>query len=287
MDNTYIYKQTGGTIMNYKIGLSLGISSVGWAVIEQDKQNNPINIVSFGVRSFDIAENPKDGVSPAKIRTEKRTIRRRLRRRKHRIERTKLLLEKYNIFTRNEVENLYANNNHNIYELRVKAIETEITNIELAKVLLAMVKKRGYKSSVKIAEEFQSEDGKVLLAAKKNQCLLENANYRTVGEMYLKDDKFKIHLPNGDTISKIRNTTKSYATVVFREELLNEVQLILDKQKSYNSLITNEFINEYITIFTSQREFDEGPALSSKYSGNIIKKMLRILQFRKKRNTSF
>ena len=266
--------------MNYRIGLSLGISSIGWAVIEQDDQKNPINIIDFGVRFFDIVENPKDGISLAKIRTEKRTIRRRLRRRKHRIERVKSLLEKHKILTRSELDNLYDNNKLSIYELRIKALDNKITNNELARVLLAMVKKRGYKSNVKISEDFQSEDGKVLIAAKKNQLLLENSNYRTVADMYLKDDKFKIYLPDNRTINKIRNTTKSYSTVVFREDLLNEVKLILEKQSKYNSLITPEFTSKYIDIYTSQRDFNEGPDVSSRYSGKIIEKMLRILQFR-------
>ena len=68
--------------MNYRIGLSLDISSVGWAVIELNKENNPIKIVDFGVRLFDTSENAKDGISMTKIRTLKRTNRRRIRRRK-------------------------------------------------------------------------------------------------------------------------------------------------------------------------------------------------------------
>ena len=268
--------------MNYRIGLSLDISSVGWAVIELNKENNPIKIVDFGVRLFDTSENAKDGISMTKIRTLKRTNRRRIRRRKHRIERTKLLLEKYNLITKQELENLYATNSHNVYELRLQALDNKLTNTELCLVLLAMVKKRGYKSNVKIAEEFQSEDGKVLLAAKKNQFLMENAEYKTVAEMYLKDEKFQNVLPDGRVINKIRNATKSYSNIVFRDLILEEIQLILQAQSIYNPLITPEFIKDYIEIFSSQRAFSEGPGKPSKYYGNITEKMLRILQFRAK-----
>lgn len=60
---------------------------------------------------FEIAENPKDGLSLAKARKETRSIRRRVRRRKHRIDRVKNLLIKYNILTKEMLLNLYTNGN--------------------------------------------------------------------------------------------------------------------------------------------------------------------------------
>ena len=75
--------------MNYRIGLDLGIASVGWAVLEDDYMGKPKRIVKLGARIFDSAENPKDGSSLALNRREARETRRRLRRRNHRIKRTK------------------------------------------------------------------------------------------------------------------------------------------------------------------------------------------------------
>ena len=90
--------------MRYKIGLDLGVGSVGWAVLKTDEQGNPIKIEDLGSRIFDKAENPKDGSSLASKRREARGIRRRLRRRRHRRDRVLSLLENYNIIKKNQVE---------------------------------------------------------------------------------------------------------------------------------------------------------------------------------------
>ena len=78
--------------MNYRIGLDIGIASVGWAVILNDSMDNPAHIMDVGVRIFDKAENPKDGKALAAPRRESRCARRRNGRRKHRINRVKYLL---------------------------------------------------------------------------------------------------------------------------------------------------------------------------------------------------
>ena len=78
--------------MKYAIGLDIGIASVGYAVVGLDYEENPWGIIRLDSRIFDVAENPKDGASLALPRREARSVRRRLRRHKHRIERIKALL---------------------------------------------------------------------------------------------------------------------------------------------------------------------------------------------------
>lgn len=43
----------------YRIGLDIGITSVGWAVLQNNSQDEPVRITDLGVRIFDVAENPK------------------------------------------------------------------------------------------------------------------------------------------------------------------------------------------------------------------------------------
>lgn len=274
--------------MNYRIGLDLGIASVGWAILEDDNKGNPKRIVKLGSRIFDAAENPKDGSSLALNRREARNTRRRLRRRNHRIKRTKNLLEKYNIITIKEIENMYATYKFqfNPYELRVKGLDEKLTNSELARVLISFVKRRGYKSNSKAEETSNKEMGKLLVATKENEILMKEKNYRTIGEMYLKDEKFKIQMPDGRVLLKVRNTTDEYKNTPLRKLLLDEIKQILEKQKELNSNITDSFIDEYINIFTSQRNFDDGPSQPSIYAGNQIEKMLGKCTFEKEENRS-
>lgn len=272
--------------MGYRIGLDIGITSVGWSVIEDDTKGNPIRIIDLGSRIFDAAEKPKDGSPLAKERRDARGLRRRLRRKKHRVERTKRLLERYDIISKKEIEEMYENSAHvkhlfNVYELRVLGIDKKLTSKELARVLISLVKKRGYKSNSK-AEESDGETGKLLTATRENEQLMKEKGYRSIAEMYLKDDKFKVKDKNGDILLdkngepliKIKNSTGDYKNTTLRKLLVEEIKIILNKQKELNEKITDEFINEYLNIFEGQRNFDDGPGFPSKYGGNLIENML-------------
>lgn len=62
--------------MNYILGLDIGIASVGWAMVEIDKEENPIRLIDLGVRVFERAEVPKTGDSLAMARRLARSVRR-------------------------------------------------------------------------------------------------------------------------------------------------------------------------------------------------------------------
>ena len=276
--------------MGYRIGLDIGITSVGWSAIENNENGDPIRIIDLGSRIFDAAENPKDGSPLAKARRDARGLRRRLRRKKHRVERTKSLLERFKIISRKDIEDMYENYKfqYNVYELRVQGLDEKLTNRELARVLISFVKKRGYKSNSK-SEEATKEAGLLLNATRENDELMHTKGYRTVAEMYLKDDKFKLKDKNGEFILdskgkkqiKIKNSINDYKNTTLRKMLVEEIKLILEKQKELNELITDNFIEEYLAIFESQRNFDEGPGEQSPYSGNQIEKMLGNCTFEK------
>ena len=266
--------------MDYKIGLDLGISSVGWAVIQTDCDGNPVKIENLGSRIFDKAENPKDGSSLALKRREARGVRRRLRRRRHRRDRVLSLLEEYNIISKKEVQAMFSNSEYrfekNVYELRVEGLDTLLTAKELARVLINFVKRRGYKSN-SISEEKSDKDiGKLLTATVENDKIMKENDYKTVAQMYLNDERFTTNknFNDGRKILKIRNTTDSYTSTVRRSDLVNEIKLILQKQKELNSKITDKFREKYLNIFESQRSFEEGPGGDSPYGGNQIEKMI-------------
>lgn len=271
--------------MGYKIGLDLGVGSVGWSVLKTDEQGNPTKIESLGSRIFDKAENPKDGSSLALKRREARGARRRLRRRRHRRDRVLSLLENYNIISKKQVEEMYNNRDYkfekDVYELRVEGLDTLLTSKELARVLINFVKRRGYKSNSKSEEVENKDTGKLLTATIENDKIMKEHNYRSVAEMYLKDSTFVKILSNGKQIRKIRNTTDEYKSTVKRADLVNEIKLILKKQNELNPKITDKFIDKYLEIFESQRSFEEGPGGESIYGGNQIEKMLGKCTFEK------
>ena len=108
--------------MYYRIGLDIGITSVGWAVIENNEDCEPIRIVDLGSRIFDAAEVPKTGAPLAEARRNARSARRRNRRKVHRINRVKRLLVKYNIISQKKLDALYQSNLKTDVYSRVSAL---------------------------------------------------------------------------------------------------------------------------------------------------------------------
>ena len=71
----------------YAIGLDIGITSVGAAVVSLNSNDEPDGIIRLCSRIFEKPEVPKTGETLASVRRQARSIRRVLRRRHHRKER--------------------------------------------------------------------------------------------------------------------------------------------------------------------------------------------------------
>lgn len=114
---------------HYTLGLDIGIASVGWAVLQNDSDGEPIKIQNLGVRIFEKAEHPKTGESLAAPRREARSARRRLHRHRHRLQRIRWLLEKQGIMPEQDILELYQRGAFSIspYELRCEALERPLS----------------------------------------------------------------------------------------------------------------------------------------------------------------
>ena len=51
--------------MRYRLALDLGSTSLGWAMIRLNADNQPCAVIKAGVRIFSDGRNPKDGSSLA------------------------------------------------------------------------------------------------------------------------------------------------------------------------------------------------------------------------------
>lgn len=265
---------------NYILGLDIGISSVGWGLLELNNNNNPYKIIDVGSRIFTPGEVEKTGDSRAKARREKRGARRIIRRREFRLDRIRNLLyergylkanitsnivsiknEQLSLAFNNMINNYYKDKDTNPYKLKVEALDRKLTEEELSIILVHYAKKRGYKSNREEASD--NDSGKVLSAIKENTKIMENNNYRTISEMYLKDEKFK---------DKIKNSPGNYKISVTNEMYLEEINKVLDTQIKFN-LIDNNFKKEYLEIYNSRRSYAKGPGGNSPYGGDLIEKM--------------
>lgn len=248
--------------MNYVLGLDVGITSCGWAVLELNHEDEPVRIVDLNSRIFDKAE-AGNGDSLAAPRRMARGIRRLTRRRKFRLHRVRGFLVRHHILTKEEIENLYTTpHKTDIYELRYRALTEKVSPSDWARLLIFFAKHRGFQSNRK--NEKSGEDGLMLAAIGENKKILEN--YRSVGDMLYSDEKFK---------DCKRNKGGTYRFTVSRSMLKEEVQTLFKKQRELGQTFAGEDLeDEYISIFSAQRNFDEGPGANSPYAGDQIEKMI-------------
>ena len=264
------------TDLNYRIGLDIGIASVGWAVLE-NKQNDgePFRIIDIGVRVFDSPDKTGDFLSYK--RREARSARRRIRRRKGRLERIKKLFQAEGLINIDEFEARYKKAGlPDVYKLRYEGLDRKLTDDELAQVLLHIAKHRGFKSNSK-AEETENENddtkkkeaGAIKDSISNNKKIMEEKGYRTVGEMLYLDEKFKID-SNCNTMGYVfcpRNKQGDYKVIVFRDMLVDEVRAIFNAQRNFGNIsASDELGKKYLDIMLSQRSFDQGPGAPSQYA---------------------
>lgn len=252
--------------MDYRIGLDIGIASVGWAVLENNSQDEPVRIVDLGVRIFDKAEIPKTGDPLAGPRRDARSARRRLRRRKHRLERIKWLLQQEGMIEIDRFMERYKSANlPDVYQLRYEGLDRKLSDDEFAQVLLHIAKHRGFRSTSKSElndKKKEKENGAVLKATKENKARMEAKGYRTVGEMIYCDEEFRTSCPwteKGYVLSP-RNKAENYRHTILRDLLEEEVRTIFaDQRACENARATEELEQEYLKIMLNQRSFDMGP----------------------------
>ena len=180
------------------------------------------------MRIFERPEDPQNGDSLAKPRRDARSARRRLKRRRQRLNHLKQFFVDQNILTKDRVEEVldYKSdfNKLDVYGLRTKALTEELSPEELLKVLYQIAKRRGFKSNRKVVEESDKEGGRVTSALKTNEKFLADNNYTTVGEALSRDEKFALHK---------RNKRDDYTNSFARDDFLRELEAIIKTQRNY------------------------------------------------------
>ena len=222
----------------YSLGLDIGTTSIGWAVLDLDKER----IHDLGVRIFERPEDPQNGDSLAKPRRDARSARHRLKRRRQRLNHLKKFFVDQNILTKDRVEKVLNCtsdfNKLDVYDLRAKALTEELSPEELLKVLYQIAKRRGFKSNRKVVEESDKEGGRVTSALKANEKFLTDNNYTTVGDALSRDEKFAPHK---------RNKRDDYTNSFARDDFLRELEFIIKTQRNYAlKNIPEQAINELI-----------------------------------------
>ena len=230
-------------------GLDIGIASIGWAAIDEQQE---VALLGLGSRIFVSAEVPKTGESLALPRRLARGMRRRIRRRAHRMWRIRQLFLRVGLVAdETALDDLHATTTDDLtpWLLRNDGLNSKLNQRDWARVLLHIAKHRGFKSNRK-SDAGDKEGGKLLQGVSGNAQLLKDKNYRTIGEMMWKDEKFATHK---------RNKGGDYSHTVARDDLLVEIKLLFATQRALQNAYASEpFEAGYTKIFASQRPVDDG-----------------------------
>lgn len=154
--------------MKKVLGLDLGSNSIGWALVNQaEKPEEKSSIAAMGVRLSTLTTDEKGNFEKGKSitttadRTLKRGMRRNLQRYRQRRDNLINVLKNANII--NDESVLCEDGPNSTFEtiqLRAKAARNKVSLEDLARVLISINKKRGYKSNRKAKNS--EEDGQLI-----------------------------------------------------------------------------------------------------------------------------
>ncbi len=223
------------------LGIDLGIGSCGWAIIKENASGS--EIVDWGTRTFDVPETDKERTPTNQLRRQHRGLRKVLRRRRQRMNEIRRLLKEGGLLD-SEGKSALKVTGLDPWRLRAEGLDRKLTGQEIAVALGHIAKHRGFKSNSKRkSNEPASDDSKMLKAVHDTADKL--AAYRTVGEMFAKDETFAI---------RKRNRDGDYSRSVLRDDQRKEVALLLSQQRRMgNALATEELESDFISIAFYQR----------------------------------
>ena len=224
------------------LGLDIGIASVGVGILNKDTGE----IIHANSRLFPAAT--------ADNNVERRTSRqaRRLnRRKKHRSVRLHDLFEDFGLLTDFSKVSI----NLNPYQLRVQGLDNQLTNEELFIALKNIVKRRGISYLDDASEDGGTVSSDYGKAVEENRKLLAE---QTPGQIQL--DRFEKYGQVRGDFTVMENGEKRRLINVFSTSAYRkEAERILRKQQEFNNKITDEFIEDYLTILTGKRKYYHGP----------------------------
>ncbi|MCO5239480.1 MAG: type II CRISPR RNA-guided endonuclease Cas9 [Chitinophagaceae bacterium] len=213
------------------LGLDLGTTSIGFAHIIESENPNKSEIKEIGVRvnplTTDEQTNFEKGkpVSVNADRTLKRGMRRNLDR--YQLRRGNLIdvLIKANIITPDTILTEDGKDTtHETWRLRAKSVSEKIEKEELARALLAINKKRGYKSSRKAKNEDEGQAIDGIAVAKR---------------------LYEENLTPGQLVYQLLQEGKKHIPDFYRSDLQAEFDKVWNKQKEfYPEIFTTDFYKE-------------------------------------------
>ncbi len=190
---------------SYALGLDLGTTSIGWAVVQLDKDNEPEKLLDAGVRIFPAPVEDKTGTPLSAQRRKARSMRRMHQRRNARRKKLLKLLQEAGLLPKQE--QLTAdwpttlNSLGNAYTLRALALQKELKPEEIGRALYQLAQRRGFKSNRKDSGAKDDEPAKTSGSKSKKKAKEETGD----DEEDTEDTKRQAKQGRNEQISNLKN----------------------------------------------------------------------------------
>ncbi len=230
--------------LRYRLGLDLGSTSLGWALIRLNSSDEPVALIKTGVRIFSDGRNPKDGSSLAVTRRQARQMRRRrdrLLKRKARLMAAMVRLG----FMPDDMAQRRTLELLDPYALRRRGLDERLAPHEFGRALFHLNQRRGFKSNRK-TDRRDSESGALKEAIRGVREQLALCNCRTVGEWLAARHEARhpvrarlrttrVLLDNG----KARNH-RAYDLYVDRRMVEDEFDALWERQRTFDPTLFSD-----------------------------------------------
>ncbi|HEU4470653.1 MAG TPA: type II CRISPR RNA-guided endonuclease Cas9 [Flavisolibacter sp.] len=255
-------KYQNESIFMKKLGIDVGVASIGWAFVESNEKNN-CKILGMGSRIIPLNTDDKDefssgnAISKNQKRTQRRTQRKGFDRYQLRRFYLKQELEKLGM---SAGIHLFQLSSLDLYALRDKALKEQLTLEEIGRLLLHLNQKRGYKSNRKTETADKKETEYV--AALQGRYAHIRSQKLTVGQYFYQQLQ-----QNGYTRLKEQ--------VFPRDAYEQEYNAIMSQQaKFYPNILTSEVvqkIRDEIIFYQRKPKSQKGLVSICEFAGRWIK----------------
>ncbi len=262
------------------LGLDLGVSSIGWALIDEEENK----ILGMGSRIIPLTTDDKDeftkgnAISKNQKRTTKRTQRKGYDRYQLRRQNLISILKQNDMLPDVDLIKLYK---LKLWEIRSDAVNKQLSLKEIGRVLLHLNQKRGYKSSRSEAN-LDKKDTEYVAAVKSRYEKLKEES-KTIGQKFyeelVNDEHYRIKeqvFPREAYIEEYNTILKNqqnYYPEILTDDLISKIrdeiiyyQRKLKSQKGLVSICEFEGFWTTIKINEGEKELFVGPNVAPKSS---------------------
>jgi len=228
--------------IRYRLGLDLGSTSIGWAVLRLNERNEPDYLVRSGVRIFSDGRKRTDGTSLAVDRRLKRQQRRRRDRLLRRKRRLIAALTHAGLWPESRPEQLRLKN-LNPYELRARGLREALTPYELGRAIFHLNQRRGFRSNRRTDRGQDKEKGLIRSAISALTQKLRESEAETLGQ-YLYERWRQGEGTRARPLGQGANV--AYEFYVDRALVAAEFDLLWERQRQFNAIQLTDTAREKI-----------------------------------------